>query len=102
MRDQGLPEPQLPEHVYNGLQRRLVCDGDGRQVQNPPQLEWRRPRPLALGGAGEQTQRLARTPVPPRASCGGGGRVRGGADEVNMRKGSLCVHACTKSQNEGR
>ena len=32
--DQGLSQPQLPEHVDYRLHRRLVSDASGRQVQN--------------------------------------------------------------------
>ena len=45
MRDEDLAEAKFSEHVNNGLHWRMIRDGDGCQIEDSPQLNWRRSVP---------------------------------------------------------
>ena len=64
--DESLAESELPEHVHHRLNGRLVGDGDGRQVHDLPQLEWRGAAADHRDVLSEDTQRVARQRLQPR------------------------------------
>ncbi len=97
MSDQGLSQAKFPEHVDHRLHRRLVDDGDRREVHDLPQLQ-RRAGQGAVGrrrhyGArprhrvrrrtvvGEQDEGVDADPLHPRLGVGDGQRQVATEDE---------------------